>query len=225
MTITPDDLNILALIPAFNEAAAITSVVRATLAYLPVLVVDDGSKDATAALAEKAGATVARQVPNQGKGAALRKGFEYAIQHGYEAVLTLDADGQHDPKEIPAFLQAYRDRHAELIIGARQYSQMPTIRRMSNTLGRWMLSRSLGAPLPDNQSGYRLVHKTLAEAMLPSQEKNFEFEVEMVAVCLRLGMKLDWIPIRTIYAGEKSHIKPLRHVVNFLRVTWKFRHP
>ncbi len=215
--------NILALIPAFNEAQSIASIVHSTLAYLPVLVVDDGSKDATASLAEKAGAIVLRQVPNQGKGAALRRGFAYGIEQGYEAVLTLDADLQHDPTEIPSFIQAYRERHAELIIGARQYSQMPIVRRTSNTIGRWMLSASMKHPLPDNQSGYRLIHRTLAEAMLPIHEQSFEFEVEMIAVCLRLGMKLDWIPIRTIYQGEKSHIKPLRHVVNFFRVTWKFR--
>ena len=219
-----DQANIVALIPAFNEEVAIASVIKETLAFLPVVVVDDGSADATARLAEEAGAVVLRQIPNQGKGAALRRGFSFALQKGYEAVITLDADGQHDPQEIPTFIQAYRKTQARLIIGARQYSQMPFPRSFSNTIGRVMLSWSLGQYVPDNQSGYRLIHRDLAEAMLTSQEQGFEFEVEMVARCLRPGWKLDWVPIRTIYAGEKSHISPLKHIINFFRITWKVRH-
>ena len=218
-----DRSGVVVLIPAFNEAGAIASVVRQAQAYLPVIVVDDGSADETARLAEEAGAVVLRQNPNQGKGAALRRGFAYAIQAGYEAVVMLDGDGQHDPGEISLFIQAYRQDQARLVIGERQYRQMPLHRRFSNTIGRAMLSWSLGQYVPDNQSGYRLVHRDLMEAMLSSQEQRFEFEVEMLAKCIQAGMKLDWVPIRTIYAGEKSHISPLRHIYNFFRITWKVR--
>src|SRR3990172_923606 len=113
------EAKVLTLIPAYNEGDRVAPVVRATLVYLPVLVVDDGSSDATAQYALDAGAEVLYQQPNQGKGAALRAGFAAALERGYQAVLTLDADGQHDPAEIPAFLAAYRKTSADLIIGRR----------------------------------------------------------------------------------------------------------
>lgn len=213
----------LALIPAYNEAGHIQSVVQAARLSLPVLVVDDGSRDATASLAEAAGAEVLRQTPNQGKGAALRAGFRRAIEQGCEAVVTLDADGQHDPAEIPAFLQAYAARQADLIIGERNFSHMPLVRRVSNSIGRWSFSWALGQTIRDNQSGYRLISRRLMEALLGSAEQGFEFEVEMIVTCLRQGYRLDWVPIRTIYGDQTSHIRPWTHTVNFFRVVLSSR--
>jgi glycosyltransferase involved in cell wall biosynthesis len=221
MNTDSSETKILALIPAFNESGKIASVVAGASHYLPVLVVDDGSSDATADCARRAGAKVLLQQPNQGKGAALRAGFRYALDCGYQAVISLDADGQHDPLEIPSFLEAARARPAGLIIGARDFSRMPLVRRLANSLGRACLSLALGQPVRDNQSGYRLITRPIMQAMLSSQEQGFEFEVEMVALCLRMGLQLDWVPIRTIYQGEKSHIRPGQHVWNFLRVAWK----
>ena len=166
-------MQVLALIPAYNEAAHITGVIQDARAHLPVLVVDDGSTDDTALKAEAAGAAVLRQTPNQGKGAALRAGFRRAIEDGYDAVLTLDADGQHDPVEIPRFLQAHAERKADLIIGARTFAEMPLVRRVSNTVGTWTFSWAIGQPIPDNQSGYRLVSRRLMEALLDSSEGGF----------------------------------------------------
>jgi glycosyltransferase involved in cell wall biosynthesis len=214
---------VLALIPAYNEAPHIASVVAGTLAYLPVLVVDDGSTDDTAARAKASGAAVLHQTPNQGKGAALRAGFRQAISEGYDAVLTLDADGQHDPTEIPKFLRAHNAGRANLIIGKRDFSQMPPIRRLANSLGQWSFSWALGQHIPDNQSGYRLVDRQLMEEMLASDERGFEFEVEMIVICVGRGLVLDWVPIRTIYAGERSHINRLEHTINFLRMLWQTR--
>ncbi len=215
--------DVLALIPAYNEAAGIVAVVAGARAHLPVLVVDDGSVDDTASLAERAGAQVLLQVPNQGKGAALKAGFRRAIDEGYAAAVTLDADGQHDPAEIPAFLSAYRAQQADLVIGQRDFSRMPPARRLANTLGRWSFSWSVGADIPDNQSGYRLVSRRLMTALLESSEQGFEYEVEMIAICVRRGYKLIWVPIRTIYTGEASHIRPLQHIGNYLRILWKIR--
>ena len=213
----------LALIPAYNETCNIAEVVAGARLYLPVLVVDDGSSDTTAECARQAGAEVLLQNPNQGKGAALRAGFRRAMECSYEAVITLDADGQHDPREIPAFLEAARLRPAGLIIGARDFSRMPPVRRLANLLGRACLSLALGQSVRDNQSGYRLISRPIMLAMLDSTEQGFEFEVEMVAVCLQMGYRLDWVPIQTIYQGEKSHIRPWHHVRNFLRMAWKIR--
>lgn len=212
---------IFALIPAYNEAERIAPVVKQTGEYLPVIVVDDGSSDRTAEIAAANGATVLRQSSNQGKGAALIAGFRRALGQGCRAVITLDADGQHDPHEIPQFLQAYRRAPADLIIGARQFEQMPPIRRLANTLGQKAFSWAVGRPIHDNQSGYRLVGRRLLEAMLVSQESGFQFEVEMIVTCVEHGFDLTWLPIRTIYAGESSHIRPLRHTLDFSFMVWK----
>ena len=214
---------ILALIPAYNEAQRIASVVTGTLEHLPVLVIDDGSKDDTAATAERSGAAVLRQIPNQGKGAALRAGFRRAIDEGFEGVITLDADGQHDPVEIPKFLEAYQTKQADLIIGARNFDQMPFVRRLANSSGQKLFSWALGQPVQDNQSGYRLISRRLLEVLLTSDEQGFEFEVEMIVTCIQQGFKLDWVPIQTIYAGESSHINPAKHTANFLRLVWQTR--
>ena len=225
MSPRPDGMSpaILALIPAYEEGPRIGAVVTATLEHLPVVVVDDGSTDETAAAAEAAGATVLRQVPNAGKGAALRAGFRHALAGGTDAVVTLDADGQHDPAEIPAFLAAFREARPELVIGQRDFGAMPPVRRLSNTVGGWAVSAAVGRSVPDNQSGYRLIGRTLMRHLLDSDESGFEFEVEMIARCVALGLPIAWVPIRTIYAGEPSHIRPWRHFTEFVRVTRKAR--
>jgi len=225
---TPPRGRILALIPAHDEAPRIGPVVTGALRHVPVLVVDDGSRDDTAAVAERAGARVLRQAPNQGKGAALRTGFGAALAEGAEAVITLDADGQHDPAELPTFLGAYARRTlagdpTELIIGRRDFRRMPPLRRLSNWLGTVTLSTALGRWIDDNQSGYRLIGRRLMSATLDSAESGFAFEVEMIAVCLREGWSIEWVPIRTIYGDEPSHIRPLRHLREFLAVTGRAR--
>jgi glycosyltransferase involved in cell wall biosynthesis len=214
-------MKILALIPAYNESRRIAPVIAGARAHLPVLVVDDGSADDTARIAAEMGADVLRQNPNQGKGAALRAGFRRAQELGFDAVVTLDADGQHDPAEIPPFLRAFEELSADLVIGARDFRQMPPVRRFSNTVGRWLLSAALGQHVRDNQSGYRLISRRLAEALLASDEQGFEFEVEMLVTCVRREYRLEWVPIRTIYAGQASHIRAGQHVAGFLRMVWK----
>jgi glycosyltransferase involved in cell wall biosynthesis len=211
--------SIFALIPAFQEGPRIAAVVAAAAVHLPVVVVDDGSTDDTSARAEAAGATVLVQRPNAGKGAALRAGFRYALEHDAAAVLTLDADGQHDPAEIPAFLAAFEAGRPELVIGRREFGSMPPVRRLSNTLGGWVFSAAVGRRIADNQSGYRLIGRRLMTALLDSTESGFEFEVEMIARCIALGLPLAEVPIRTIYAGEPSHIRPWAHFTSFLRVS------
>ena len=210
---------ILVLIPAFNEAERITDVIQKARTYLPVLVVDDGSQDNTSEIARTNGAIVIRQTPNQGKGAAMANGFQYALEQGYDAVITLDADGQHDPAELPLFEKEFVKNGSDLIIGQRDFRKMPFVRMCSNTVGTWMFSWAIGQPIPDNQSGYRLISARLMNSMLSSKQHGFEFEVEMVLRCVLEGCKLSWVPIRTIYAGEHSHIKPIRHAWRFILLT------
>lgn len=220
MDVERDSAKILALIPAYNEADRVAGVVAAARRYLPVLVVDDGSADKTASRAAAAGAQVLCQSPNQGKGAALKAGFRKALAEAYAAAITLDADGQHDPDEIPKFLGAFQAHQADLIIGARAFARMPAVRRLTNTFGRWSFSWAVGQPIPDNQSGYRLISRRLMQAMLASGESGFEFEVAMIVACVREGFHLEWVPIRTIYAGERSHIQPLKHTLGYFRALW-----
>ena len=214
----PGPVDIIAVIPADQAAPTLEAVVRATAEHLPVLVVDDGSTDETSAVAREAGAEVLRQEPNQGKGAALRRGFGHALEAGVSAVLTLDADGQHDPACAPDFLGAWRERQAPLIIGQRDFSQMPLSRRIANDLGTRVFSWAVGRRIVDNQSGYRLIARPLLPHLLGSSEDGFEFEVEMITDAIRAGLVIDWVPIPTIYDDAGSHISPVSHVTNFLRV-------
>jgi len=210
--------SILALIPAYNAAHLVAPVIQEAARHLPVVVVDDGSTDDTAGVAEQAGARVIRQVPNQGKGAALKNGFRHALEQGVDAVVTLDADGQHDPHEIPKLVEAWHRDRPEMVVGARDYEQMPFVRRMSNKVGRRSIEWALGAEVKDNQSGYRLIGKRLMKAMLDSGESGFEFEVWMIVLCVRNGWKMSWVPIRTIYGDQGSHIKPLDHVKSYFHM-------
>jgi glycosyltransferase involved in cell wall biosynthesis len=216
-------IRILVLIPAYNEAEHVGTVVKTARQFLPVLVVDDGSMDDTASAAEAAGAEVISMVHNQGKGTALRQGFHRALTTGYSAVITLDADGQHDAGEIPKFIEFYHARAADLVIGKRDFSQMPPARRLANNLGALAFSWAIGKQIPDNQSGFRLISRRLMAALTDSQEPGFEFEVEMISACVRFGFQLEWIPIQTIYTGEGSHIQPLKHIKGFSRLVWETR--
>ncbi|MCD6291162.1 MAG: glycosyltransferase family 2 protein [Anaerolineae bacterium] len=219
-------LAVVALIPAYNEVERIGDVVRGASKYADaVVVVDDGSTDGTAAAAALAGATVVAHPANRGKGAALRSGFAWAVRHGADVVITLDADGQHDPEEIPLFLDAYERTRADLIIGQRTYADMPRVRRWANRTGRRLLALALGQDVPDNQSGYRLYSRrvlaVLDEAGKSSAPTRFSYEVEVIARAIGAGCTIGWVPIRTIYAGEQSHFHPVCDSVDFLRTVWR----
>jgi glycosyltransferase involved in cell wall biosynthesis len=214
---------VVALIPAYNAEAFVRDVVSRARRHVPVIAVNDGSKDGTLAELRVTGATVIDQQPNQGKGAALQRGFRTALDLGADAVIQLDADGQHDPAEIPLFLSKYAATRADLIIGERDYSQMPFVRRMSNTIGRRAFSWAIGRYVRDNQSGYRLLSRRLMEAVMSSGERGYEFEMDMIVLCVKRGWPIEGVPIRTIYGEEESNIRPLQHVVHFFRMVRQAR--
>jgi glycosyltransferase involved in cell wall biosynthesis len=224
MTTKPEQsLDILGLIPAHNESPQIADVIHAVQRYLPVLVIDDGSTDGTSEVARSAGAEILVHETNLGKGAALKTGMQQALNLGYAAMITLDGDGQHDPEEIPLFIKTFREDQADLIIGERDYNQIPGIRRYSNTIGRWSLSWALGVYIPDNQSGYRLLSRRMMEATLSSPEQGFQLEVDMITICLLNGYRLAWVPIRTIYTGGSSHMQKGKQIVEFTRMVLETR--
>jgi glycosyltransferase involved in cell wall biosynthesis len=215
---------ILILIPAYNEAERVGAVIKGSKVYGPVLVVDDGSKDQTSEVARAAGAEVVRQEPNQGKGAALIRGFKYALENAYDAVITLDADGQHDPEEIPLFVQDFIKNNSDLIIGKRDFSKMPFPRNITNQIGTWSFSDAMQQYIPDNQSGYRLFANRLIQESLTSSEHGFEFEVEIILRCVLRGYKISWIPIKTIYnSKQNSKINPFKHAWKFYQLVFRSR--
>ena len=139
------------------------------------------------------------------------------------AILTLDADGQHDPAEIPRFLARARGRPA-----ARPRDRPPQLpddaaaRRLSNNLGGLAFSWAVGR-YPRQPVGLPARVAALAEATLASEEHGFAFEVEQITTCIRMGGTIAWVPIRTIYAGAPSHIRPLAHLREFLRIVREAR--
>ena len=214
------DSTIAVLIPAWNEAKRVRQVVRPLKDAYPVLVVDDGSRDDTATAAEAEGAFVLRHEQNMGKGRALLTGFAWILEHEYQAVITLDADGQHDPVEIDKFADAFRGGAGDLIIGRRRFSSMPFPRSTANRIGSWMLSQILGQPIHDNQSGYRLYSRTLLEKF-DLKHAGFELEVEAIVQAVSLGVKIGWVDIETIYGIDKaSYFHPLRDSYKFLELIW-----
>jgi glycosyltransferase involved in cell wall biosynthesis len=217
------DARILALVPAYNEAPRIGRVVREASKYLPVLVVDDGSEDDTGQAAEAGGAVVVRHPQNVGKGAALMTGFGWAKEHGYDAVLTLDADGQHDPADIPKLVAAYDSGAGDLVIGRRDSRRMPFPRFFTNPFGSWLLSLALGVKVYDNQSGFRVYGERLLEG-LKLESVGLEAEVEVIAAAVSAGLTIGWVDIRTIYGiGKRSSFHPIVDTARFFGAVWRAR--
>lgn len=219
-----EENKILALLPAYNEAAHLEKVLNSVKRCIgDILVVDDGSKDETAKIAENCGVNLLSRGYNCGKGQSLRDGYSWALERGYEAVIMLDSDGQHDPACIPDFIEKFRSTHAHLIIGARNYSAIPLRRRIPNMIGKAMFSTAVGQNIPDNQSGYRMLDRIMMERMLGSAETGYQFEVEMIAVCVAENWPIEWVPIPTIYGDEKSKQNPLDQIIGFPKMCLKAR--
>lgn len=184
-----------------------------------VLVVDDGSPEASALTATAFGAHTIHHSENQGKGAALQKGLEYWGIRGYDWVITLDADGQHDPAEIPKFRKAIEADQYDVIIGSRLHdlSSMPLDRQFSNRTTSRLISRLTGKYIHDSQSGYRAI-RLASVAGINWYEPGFAFESEMIVRLAKRDARLHFIPIRSIYPkGQKSSIKRLPDTLRFLR--------
>jgi glycosyltransferase involved in cell wall biosynthesis len=211
------------VIPAYNEAAHIAGVVSGVRRMIPaqnILVVDDGSSDGTAGAAENAGAVVLRNPRNLGKGSSLVAGYGRLLeQEGIEGIFTLDADGQHDPSEMPGFIESFRDGPADLVIGSRMADTtgMPWLRRMTNRLTSSVISRRAGCRIDDTQSGYRLIRSSLLRGMT-MVTRRFDLESEILIRAAKSGAVITSVPIRTIYGDERSKIHPMKDTVRFFRL-------
>lgn len=215
--------DIAVVIPAYNAGATLEEVLSKTFLSIPnrqVIVVDDGSTDNTAAIAVRQAAQLIRHGHNRGKGAALKSGFAVALKMPQiHAVITMDADGQHAPEHLADFVRAFHAWPVDLIIGCRQlrWPPMPLFRVMSNRITSAMVSWRLGIKIPDSQSGYRLHSRRLLEQIKPSTN-GYEMESELLLKAVRSGMKIDFISIATIYAGEASHIRGMRDTWRFIKM-------
>jgi glycosyltransferase involved in cell wall biosynthesis len=201
-----------AAIPAFQAEPSVGDVVRRTRLIVPeVLVIDDGSLDGTAEVAREAGAVVMSLMPNRGKGMALKTAFRVLFDRGFDAVITLDADGQHLPEEIPRLLEA-GETGADLVLGTRDhlFAEMGWLRRISNRLSSKAISLAAGQPLTDVQTGFRLYTKRAVEVTgFPGAR--FEAESAVVVRAARAGLKIATVPIRLGFADGRttSHFRPL----------------
>jgi glycosyltransferase involved in cell wall biosynthesis len=210
-----------ALVPAYDAAASVGAVVRDTLAVVsPVLVVDDGSHDATADVAGHAGAEVIRQVPNAGKGAALVAGFRALSGRGFTHAVTLDADGQHLATEIPAVLAASAAAPDAIVVGVRQKEghDISAIARAGNCVADALMQLIAGRTLPDTQSGFR-VYPLTATLALGTVGARYDFETEVLLRAARRGLPLVGVPVRVHYppiAERVSHFDPVTDTLRII---------
>ena len=211
----------LVVIPAYNAGKSVGGVVKSCRSVMnDILVVDDGSVDDTGAAAKAAGAEVVAHPHNRGKGAALKTGFAWALEHGFDDVITLDADAQHLPEEIPKFLECREKTRADLIIGGRShlFGGMLPRRRMANRFSAWSIGKAAGMQVTDSQSGYRLYSANLLRTV-HLRTDGFDMESEVIVHAGRGGFKLVTIPINLGFVDgvSTSHYKPL---MDTLRIAW-----
>jgi glycosyltransferase involved in cell wall biosynthesis len=214
-----------AVIPAYNAARHLTAVIDRVARYVPrerIVVVDDGSADDTGAVAASAGATVVAHAQNQGKGAAIRTGLARAGELGPAFAILLDADGQHNPDEIPAFVARQRETGADLVVGNRlvRAANMPWLRKATNYVTSAVVSLLARRSVPDSQNGYRLVRLSHFKKF-PLTTSRYEIESEMIIRAGRAGGRIASVPVETIYGDEKSFINPFVDTGRFLRMVGK----
>lgn len=209
-------MRVAVVIPAFQAAKTIGEVVAGTRAAVPgaqIIVVDDGSDDGTGDEGRGRGATVLTHPRNRGKGVALRTGTARACADAAAVVVTLDADGQHPPAEIPRLLGPIKERRADLVLGARDRSgTMPVGRRFTNWLSASLASRIGGQPVLDAQTGFRAFTREVAERVQPSGDR-YEYEANFLLDALRAGYRVVSVEVPTIY-GSASHFR-------YLGDTWR----
>jgi glycosyltransferase involved in cell wall biosynthesis len=223
----------LVFIPAWNEGDSVAAVIAGVRERLPgvdVLVVDDGSTDATGARAREAGATVATLPFNQGLGAALQTGYLYALRHGYDFCAHLDADGQHPPAEVARLLEEVRTDRADLVIGSRYQERgvggesaagsgdsgdgadyRPTIsRRIGTSLFRFFLTLATRQRFTDTTSGMRAANRRVMALFSAHYSPDFA-EIESLQLAVRQGLRVEEVPVRMLErAGGSSFLTPLR---------------
>lgn len=210
------------ILPAYNVAGPLPAVIAAVGDCDPglrILVVDDGSADATATVAAAAGAMVIRHPQNRGKGAALATGFAWAVAEGLDWVYTMDADGQHVPSEMVAFRREADRGGFDVVVGDRMQrtGSMPWLRKATNAFTSAVISRLAGTRIPDSQNGYRLLRVALLDG-LELRTERYDTESEILVRLARRGARIGSVAVTTIYGDEKSSINPVVDTIRFFRL-------
>jgi len=211
--------NIAAVIPFFNESRTIYQIVNNTLNYVDcVIAVDDGSTDdSSSKIPESKNITLLKFKANRGKGFALREGLNEGVKNGYNQIITIDADLQHNPDEIPLLL--YELNNFDIVIGNRLNNlvNMPLHRRMSNKITSYLLSIKTGQKIIDSQCGFR-VYRSEVIKNIKTVKNGFEAESEIIIKASRKGYKIGFTDISTIYGNEESKMTPVKTTFNFIKV-------
>jgi len=215
-----------ALIPALNESRTVAAVISGVRPHVDhVIVVDDGSTDATSSIAAAAGAEVIRLEANSGKGLAVRSGLARIFESPFTHVLLIDGDLQHRPDEAARLLDAAARTNADLVIGERQFQReaMPRNRYWANRIGSRALSAFVGAPINDTQCGYRVCRVEPLRA-LRLRSRGYEFETEVLIKLRRRGATVVGVPISAVYTGQRSKLRPMRDTTKtcFLAVYYRY---
>lgn len=211
-----------AVIPAYNEARFIADVISRAKKHVDhVVVVDDGSTDETAEIAAKNGAILIVHERNMGKWIALRDGFKKALEISSDLIVQLDGDGQHDPDEIPKFIDALKE--FDVVVGYRSKKGMPLIRRFSNFITTAMLRMFFSLNISDSQCGYRAYRREALAKLMNVEAKGFEGETASLILAKRLGLRIGEVQIKTIYGQEKSKMKVVRDTYRFLKTVFSMK--
>lgn len=214
------------LVAAYNEESTIASVIEQARPFLDdLVVVDDGSEDDTAALAQRAGARVIRHRTNQGKGLAIRTGLAHVLNEDFTHVLFIDADLQHNPSDIALLIEKAENSSGDFIVGERVFDKerMPRSRYYANTIGSLVMSKLTATSIRDSQSGFRLIKSELLRPLVLTA-KRYEIEAEILVKLVRRGARLERVPVAITYRGAQSKMRPIRDVFRICMLTMRYRY-
>lgn len=217
------------VIPAYNEAATIRDVaLRARRQAELVIVVNDGSTDATTSALAGVDVVLLRNEGNLGKAASLRRGADEAMRRGASAIVTLDGDGQHFPEDIAVLLRAWREAPERIVIGSRLHhrERIPTARYWANRVANFWIGLAAGYAIADSQSGFRIYPaRVLREARVRcDRSRSFVFESEILIEASRLGVRALCMPVQVVYSSRAraSHFRPVLDIARIVRmVAWR----
>ena len=214
--------NTAVVVPIYNSEKYLPELLKRIMEYFPlesIFAVNDASEDNSNNICKKISLNLIDLTINCGKGNALQKGFEAAIDEGYKFAFTIDSDLQHKPEDFPDFIQKQNELDLELVIGKRDFShkKMPFHRICSNTLTSWVVSRASKQKILDSQCGFRLYNLEILKGM-KFQTKRYQFETEIILKIAKRNGKVGFTPIETIYDGQKSYISGWRDIKNFIKI-------